>query len=42
MEDSSSRDRIRALVREVLDKAGAGEKSGAGGTNGTHCVPYQL
>ena len=31
MEDSSTRDRIRALVREVLDKAGAAEESGGGG-----------
>ncbi|MCM3903458.1 MAG: ribose 5-phosphate isomerase B [Pyrinomonadaceae bacterium] len=31
MEDSSTRDRIRALVREVLDKAGAAEQSGESG-----------
>jgi ribose 5-phosphate isomerase B len=31
MEDSSTRDRIRSLVREVLDKAGTSEESGEGG-----------
>lgn len=30
MEDSSTRDRIRALVKEVLDKAGATEEAGGG------------
>jgi ribose 5-phosphate isomerase B len=30
MEDSSTRDRIRALVRDVLDKAGAAEETGGG------------
>lgn len=42
MEDSSTRDRIRALVREVLDNAASGEEAGGSGRSVPASTPSRF